>query len=423
MTRNGVQARRRFGAAAPGFGFIYVSAVMNAISFGLMIPVLPNLIKAFTHGDTASAATWQAMFGVTWGVMQFFSGPVLGMLSDRFGRRPVLVASVIGLSADFLVIAFAPTLWWLFVGRVINGATAASFSTANAYVADITAPEDRARRFGLMGSAFNIGFLGGPLLGGLLAAHSLRLPFLVAAGLSAINGAYGLFALPESLPVERRQARFSWARANPVGSLQLLRSRPALGSLAAVNFLMLLAQSVLPNIFVLYTTYRYHWSLPLLGAIFVATGLLGVFVQIVLVGPVVRHGGERRAVLGGAAASALGFVIYGLAPSGWIYALGMPVFALGGLAQPGLQGLMSRRIGPGEQGRLQGANQSLQGITACLGPLVFPLSFAWALRNDAWLHLPGLAVLIAAALMVAAFGLASAVARNEPPAAPSAAAP
>jgi DHA1 family tetracycline resistance protein-like MFS transporter len=402
---------------APAFGFIYATSVMNALSFGLMIPVLPSLIKALVGGDhsaamtTAAAASWQAVFGVTWGAMQFASGPILGLLSDRYGRRPVLLISIFGLGADFLVMAFAPTLWWLLLGRVLNGATAASFSTANAYVADVTPPENRARNFGLMASAFSIGFLGGPLLGGLLAAVNLRLPFVAAAALCLVNGLYGLLVLPESLPIERRLKVFDWRRANPLGSLRLLLSRQSLLGLASINFLFQLAQSVLPNIFVFYTTYRYHWSLPFLGMTFVVTGILGVLVQAVMVGPAVKRIGERGAVLAGALCGAAGFLIYGLAPTGPIYFIGMPVFALMGLMQPGLQGLMSRRVDPNEQGQLQGAGQSLQGIAAIIGPLIFPLSFAWALRHDASLHMPGLPVLIAALLLFFGFLLALRVAR------------
>jgi DHA1 family tetracycline resistance protein-like MFS transporter len=399
---------------APAFRFIYITAVLNAVSFGLMIPVLPNLIKSFVGGDTASAATWQAVFGVTWGAMQFVAGPVLGMMSDRFGRRPVLLISIFGLAVDFLVMAFAPTLRWLLVGRVLNGMTAASFSTANAYVADVTPPEGRARNFGLMASAFSIGFLGGPLVGGMLAEVSLRLPFMAAAALCLVNGLYGLFVLPESLALDRRLTVFNWRRANPLGSLALLRSRKSLLGLASINFLFQLAQSVLPNIFVLYTTYRYHWSLRFLGATFLITGALGVLVSAVLVGPTVKRIGERGAVLAGALFGALGFTIYALAPTGAIYFVGAPAFALVGLMAPGLQGLMSRRVSPHEQGQLQGAAQSLQGVASILGPLIFPLTFAWALRHDASLHMPGLAILIAAALLVLAFLIALRVARPVP---------
>jgi DHA1 family tetracycline resistance protein-like MFS transporter len=411
----GAPAPRR----APAFRFIYASAVMNALSFGLMIPVLPNLIKALVGGHgasaiTASAASWQALFGVTWGAMQFASGPVLGMMSDRFGRRPVLLISTFGLAADFLVMAFAPTLWWLLLGRVLNGMTAASFSTANAYVADVTPPDQRARNFGMMSSAFSIGFLGGPLAGGLLAAINLRLPFMAAAAICLVNGLYGLLVLPESLPIERRLAVFNWRRANPLGSLALLRSRQSLLGLAGVNFLAQLAQSVLPNIFVLYTTYRYHWSLPFLGATFLITGALGVLVSGFLVGPAVKRFGERGVVLAGALFGAVGFTIYALASNGAAYFVGAPLFALMGLMPPGLQGLMSRRVAPHEQGQLQGAGQSLQGIAAILGPLIFPLTFAWALRHDASLHMPGLAILIAAGLLVLAFLIALRVARPVP---------
>jgi DHA1 family tetracycline resistance protein-like MFS transporter len=409
----------RSAGRAPALRFIYVTGVMNAVSFGLMIPVLPSLIKAFVGGDTASAASWQALFGVTWGVMQFFSGPMLGMLSDRYGRRPVLLASIFGLGVDFLFMAFAPGLWWLMVGRVVNGMTAASFSTANAYVADVTPPERRARNFGLMSSAFSIGFLGGPWLGGQLAEINLRLPFMLAAGLCLANGLYGLFVLPESLPAERRSTWFDWRKANPVGSLRLLASHANLLGLACVVFLYQLAHSVLPNIFVLYATYRYHWRLGFLGMTFILTGLLGVLVSAVLVGPVVKRIHERGAVLAGCLFGAAGFAIYALAPTGAIYLMGAPVFALMGLTLPGVLGLMSPRVRPDEQGQLQGANQAVQGLTAILGPLIFPLTFAWSLRHDATLHMPGLAILIASGLMVGAFLISLFVAR---PAQPEAAA-
>jgi DHA1 family tetracycline resistance protein-like MFS transporter len=392
-------------ARTAAFGFVFATAVMNALSFGLMIPVLPSLIRSFfgsaTAAATASAAEWQFIFGVTWGAMQFVCGPILGMLSDRYGRRPVMLISIFGLALDFLVMAFAPTLIWLLLGRLLNGATAASFSTANAYVADITPPERRARNFGWMSSAFSVGFLLGPTVGGLLADINIRLPFLVAAGLCGVNWLYGLFVLPESLPPARRVAAFSWFRANPVASLNLLRSHHELLPLACVNFLFQLAQQVLPNIFVLYTTLRYHWSLSFLGATFFITGALGIAVQSLVVAPVVARVGERGAVLLGAAAGATGFAIYAMAPSGPIYFVGMPVFALMGLMQPGLQGLMTQRVGASEQGRLQGANQSTGGIASILGPTIFPLTFAFALRRVP--DMPGLPILVAAGLLAIAF--------------------
>jgi DHA1 family tetracycline resistance protein-like MFS transporter len=396
------------------FGFIFGSALINAISFGIMIPILPNLIKHFAGGDTAAASEYNVWFATVWGAMQFVCSPILGLLSDRHGRRPVLLLSTFGLFVDFLFMAFAPSLAWLFVGRVLNGATAASFSTANAYVADITAPEDRAKNFGLMGSAFGFGFVIGPTLGGALGEIALRLPFIVAAGLCLLNFLYGLFVLPESLPRDRRAERLSLRRANPIGSLRFLRERPQLGGLALVGFLFQLGFTVLPNIFVLYAGYRYHWTLGVLGLSFLATGVSQILVQVFVVGPVVRRAGERGALLLGLAAGALGFLIFALSSSGWGYVAGLPVFAFNGLATPGLQGLMTRRVGPQHQGQLQGVSQSFQGIASMTGPSLFGLTFAWAVRHDASLHQPGLPILIACALLLAALVLSLRVANPAP---------
>lgn len=409
------------------FGFIYVSALLNSVSFGIMIPILPNLVKMLAGGDTADAADWNVVFGATWGVMQFVIGPILGMMSDRFGRRPVLLLSTFGLGVDFMFMALAPSLWWLLVGRVLNGMTAASFSTANAYVADVTPPDQRARIFGMMGSAFSFGFLIGPALGGWLGDLSLamadlaigplrfdmalRLPFYVAAGLTLINFLYGLLVLPESLPPEKRAKAFAWAKANPVGSLILLRSHADLLGLASIGFLFQLAHTVLPAIFVLYVGHRYDWGPSTMGLTMAVTGVLGIIVQVLLVGPVVKRIGERGALLTGAIFGCLGFAIYGFAPNGYIYLSAMPVFALMGFLMPGLMGLMSRRVQPSEQGRLQGANQSLQGIASILGPVLFGLTFAWSIRHEATLHAPGLAIYLAAGLLLIAFFIGLNVAR------------
>lgn len=407
------------GGRRAAFGFIFFSALLNSVSFGIMIPILPNLVKMLTGGDTAMAADWNVIFGATWGVMQFFIGPVLGMMSDRYGRRPVLLLSVFGLGVDFMFMALAPTLGWLLVGRILNGMTAASFSTANAYVADVTPPEQRARVFGIMGSAFSFGFLIGPALGGWLGDISLkmadpvilgvtfdmalRLPFYVSAGLTLINFLYGVFVLPESLAVDKRAKAFQWSKANPVGSLILLRSHPDLLRPATVGFLFQLAHTVLPSIFVLYVGYRYNWSGSVMGLTMTLTGILGIIVSMFLVGPVVKRIGEKGALLVGAMFGFLGFAIYGAAPTGMLYLIGTPVFALMGFLMPGLMGLMSRRVQPQEQGQLQGANQSLQGIASILGPVLFGLTFAWSVRHDAVLHQPGLGIFVAAGLMLLAF--------------------
>lgn len=407
-TEDSAQARPGRRAS---FGFIFALALMNSISFGIMIPVLPNLIKEFTGGDTASASEWNLVFAATWGALQFVSGPVLGLMADRWGRRPVLLISLLGLAIDFLFMALAPTLWWLYVGRILNGMTAASFSTANAYLADVTPPTERAKVFGWMSSAFSFGFIFGPFIGGQLGAIDIRLPFYAAAGLTFVNFLYGCFILPESLPPERRAARFDWKRANPLGSLVLLRAHRGLLGLASVGALFQLAHVVLPTIFVLYLGYRYEWGLAVLGSVFLATGVAGVIVQGFLVAPIVKRIGERRAVLIGLLSGILGFGWFGWAPTGTLYLLAVPVFAFTGLIMPGLQGLMTRQVAPHQQGQLQGANQSLMGLTSIVGPVIFGEVFAWSLRHEAF-HLPGLAVYLAAGLLALAFLLALATART-----------
>jgi DHA1 family tetracycline resistance protein-like MFS transporter len=399
------------GGRRASFGFIFALALMNSISFGIMIPILPNLIKQFTGGDTAAASEWNLVFAASWGLLQFVCGPVLGLMADRWGRRPVLLISLFGLAIDFLFMAMAPTLWWLFLGRILNGMTAASFSTANAYLADVTAPQDRAKVFGWMSSAFSFGFIFGPAIGGTLGEIDLRLPFFAAAGLTFVNWLYGFFILPESLPPERRAKTFDWKKANPVGSLTLLRSHTGLLPLAGVGFLFQLAHVVLPTIFVLYLGYRYNWTPAILGWTFLATGVAGVIVQTFLVGPIVKRVGERNAVLIGALAGMTGFAWYATAPTGALYFLGVPVFAFTGLLMPGLQGLMTRRVSPQQQGQLQGANQSLMGLSSIIGPVIFGEVFAWSLRHEAF-HMPGLAVYLAAGLMGLAFLLAFVAARQ-----------
>lgn len=394
-----IEGKRRTAA----FQFIFAAAVINAVSFGIMIPVLPNLIKEFTGGDTAAASEWNVVFGAVWGVMQLFCGPILGMMSDRYGRRPILLISLGGLAIDFLFMALAPSLMWLFVGRVINGLTAASFSTANAYVADVTPPDKRAKAFGWMGSAFSFGFLVGPAVGGFLGDIDLRLPFFVAAALTTINWLYGFFVLPESLAPEKRVKKFDWKRANPVGSLTFLRAHNDLLGLATVGFMFQLAHTVLPAIFVLYTGYRYGWTPGFMGLTMMATGLAGVIVQTLLVGPVVARIGERGALLLGCLGGAAGFAIYGVAADGWTYLLGVPVFALLNFLMPGLQGLMTRRVEPSGQGQLQGANQALQGIASVIGPVMFGMTFAWSVRHDGQFHEPGLAIFLASVLLIGAF--------------------
>ncbi|HEX4302075.1 MAG TPA: TCR/Tet family MFS transporter [Rhizomicrobium sp.] len=393
------------GGRTAAFGFIFVSAVVCAMSIGIMVPVLPNLLKSFNGGDTAAATDWSVAFFVFGGLMSFFAGPVLGLLSDRYGRRPVLLFSLAGLGLDFVFMAFAPSIGWLFVGRLISGATSGVFSTANAYVADVTPPERRARAFGWMGAAFSVGFLLGPAIGGLLGDYNLRLPFMAAAVLTLVNALYGLIVVPESLPPSRRTAAFHWRRANPLGALRLLRSHHELLPLAAVGFLNQLANMVWPSVFVLYAGYRFHWTPGFTGVAMACISVAGVLVQSFIVGPAVKRFGERGCLLIGASLPIIGLAWASYAPNGWLYFLGVPFNAFWQLLVPGLQGLMTRRVGPTEQGQLQGANQSLAGMASVLGPVLYGLSFAWAVRHPEW-HIPGLPFLLASLTMVACLVIA-----------------
>jgi DHA1 family tetracycline resistance protein-like MFS transporter len=391
--------------------FIFATALMDIISLGIMIPVLPNLVKQFAGGDTALAAQYTMAFALTWGLMQFLFGPIVGMLSDRFGRRPVLLISILGLGVDYVFMALAPTLNWLFVGRVINGITSASFSTANAYVADVTAPQERAKAFGMLGAAFGIGFLVGPAIGGALGNINLRLPFWAAAGLALCNWLYGFFVLPESLPPSRRTASLNWRRANPVGALEFLRERKNLLGLISINVLYLFAHNVFPSIFVLYVGYRFNWGPLAAAAMLIATGLANILVQTLVVGRVVKAIGERGALLIGLMSAILAFITYALASTPLWFFAGVPAGALGALIMPGLQSLMSRRVAGNEQGRLQGLNSAFLGLTAIFGPMLYLSTLAFAVRHDAQLHQPGLPVMIAAGFCAAALVLAVRVAK------------
>jgi DHA1 family tetracycline resistance protein-like MFS transporter len=302
-------------------------------------------------------------------------------------------------------------LRWLFVGRVINGITAASFSTANAYVADVTAPQERAKAFGMLGAAFGVGFLVGPAIGGALGNINLRLPFWAAAGLALCNWLYGFFVLPESLPPSRRTPSLNWRRANPVGALAFLRERKNLLGLVSINVLYLFAHNVFPSIFVLYVGYRFNWGPFMAAAMLIATGLANIVVQTLVVGRVVKAIGERGALLIGLFSAILAFLVYALARTPPWFFVGVPAGALGALIMPGLQSLMSRRVAGNEQGRLQGLNSAFMGLTAIFGPMLYLSTLAFAVQHDAQLHQPGLPLLIAAGFCAAALVMAVRVAK------------
>ena len=376
--------------------FIFVTVVLDMLALGITVPVLPKLVLGFAGGDSAQAAHVVGLFGTLFAAMQFLFSPFLGAISDRFGRRPAILISNFALGADYVLMALAPNVGWLFVGRTISGICAASFSIPSAYIADVTTPEKRAAGFGFLGAAFGLGFVIGPAFGGLLGSIDARLPFWVAAALSLANAAYGLFVLPESLSPDRR-GTFAWTRANPVGSLGMLRKHPLVLGVATVAFFSYLSHEVLPSMWVLYTDYRYHWGQRAVGLTLALVGVFSAVVQGGLVRPGVARMGERRALVFGLLCGAIGFAVYGLAPTSAWFFLGIPFGALWGFAGPSAQALMSRHVDASEQGRLQGALAGVRGITGMLGPTLFTSSFAWALRSEP--PKPGIPFLLAAGLL------------------------
>ncbi|GAC1681817.1 MAG: TCR/Tet family MFS transporter [Candidatus Acidiferrum sp.] len=388
------------------FALIFVTVALDFLAFGIIAPVLPNLIIHFEGGNIARAAGIIGFFGFGWAAMQFIFSPILGAWSDRFGRRPVILISCLGLGLDYIFMALAPSLRWLFVGRIISGITTSNVATAFAYITDVTPAEKRAKQFGMIGAAFGLGFVVGPAVGGLLGTHNLRLPFWVAAGLSLANALCGLFLLPESLPKERR-AKSAWHMANPLGSLTLLRSHPELTGLAAVTTLYYLAHNALPAIFVVYTEYRYAWNERVVGLSLAVVGICSAIVSGGLVGPVVKRFGERRSLLAGLVFGILGFVGFAFATSSKGIFAALPLVALWGIAGPAMQSLMSKRVDHSSQGKLQGAINSLRAITGMAGPLLFSQVFVLAISPRAPFHLPGAPYLLAGVLLLGSLLLAS----------------
>jgi DHA1 family tetracycline resistance protein-like MFS transporter len=381
--------------------FVFITVTLDVLALGIMIPVFPRLIQGFEGGDTAKAALSIGVISTIFAVMQFFCSPIIGSLSDKFGRRPLILLSNFGTSMDYILMALAPDLTWLYVGRVISGIMASSIPTAGAYIADVTPPKKRAAGFGLLGAAFGIGFVLGPALGGLLGHYSLRLPFWFAAGLSLLNWLYGYFVLPESLP-PRNRSDFSWKKSNPLGSLQLLRSHHELFGLSMVNFLGFLAHMVLQTVFVLYAGYRYQWDERVVGLCLMLVGITSGAVQGGLVGPVVKKIKERWTLLVGLLFGTLGFTVFGWAPTGLWFMAGVPLLALWGMNGPAIQGLMTRHVSHREQGRLQGANSCIQSIAEIIGPGLFTSIFALFIGDNRPLLLPGAPFFLSALLVVAA---------------------
>ncbi len=359
--------------------FVLITLFVDALGFGIVVPIVPDLVRSLTSGDRSQAAVWVGALVATFAATQFLAAPVLGGLSDRFGRRPVIILSVLGVSLNYLLLFWAPTLAWLFLGRVFAGATAASASAANAYIADITPPAQRSARFGLVGATFGAGFVLGPAMGGLLGQVDLRLPFLVAAGLALANAAYGALVLPESLPPERRRP-FSWRRANPVGSLRALTGERPMAWLALAWSLTWFGLGALQGSFVLSNGLRFGWNTQHNGWALAAMGVSQAVVQGALIRPIIRRLGERRAAFTGLAVAAVAYVCFGLAQAGWVIYAGIVIQAFGSMSGPSLRGLLSARIGPERQGELQGGLASVEGLTAIVSPMVAGAVFHFAVQ-------------------------------------------
>lgn len=385
--------------------FILVTILIDMLGIGLIIPVLPGLVTTMYGGDISAGAAVFGWFVASYALMQFLCSPVLGNLSDAWGRRPVILLSLLGAGLDYLLMAFAPNLGWLFVGRVIAGVSGANISTANAYIADVSPPDERARNFGMIGACFGIGFIVGPALGGLLGRYGLRVPFMAAAALTLCNALYGFFVLPESHPRERRRP-FDWGRANPLASLGGLGRYPVVFGLAATITLERLAHDSLPSTWVLYTTYRFNWTEFDNGLSLALVGVMYAVVSAGLTGLIVQRLGERRALVTGLMVGSLTFLMYGLASRGWMLYAMIVVGSVGGIATPALQALISKATPATEQGAVQGALASIQSIAAILGPLMATGLFGYFTSRAAPVKVPGAAFIVSSVLVAVGAALA-----------------
>ncbi|MDG1181912.1 MAG: TCR/Tet family MFS transporter [Tateyamaria sp.] len=384
--------------------FILINVLLDAMGIGLIIPVMPDLIREVNGGTLASAAVWGGILATSFAVMQFLFGPLLGGLSDRFGRRPVLLLSLVVMSADYLVMALAGSIWLLLAGRIVGGITAATQATASAYMADISTPEKKAANFGLIGAAFGMGFVMGPLIGGLLAEYGTRAPFYAAAGLAALNALFGWIVLTETV-TDRIRRPFSWARANPLGSLRVLGQLPGLGPLLLVFFLYQLAFIVYPAVWSYFAVERFGWSPAMIGISLALFGIMLAVVQGGLMPMVLRLLGERGAVIYGLAFDVLAFGALAIVTSGTIALILIPLTAFAGVVTPALQGIMSKTVNDNQQGELQGALTSIGALAMIVSPLVMTSVFAAFSGPSAPIYLPGAPFILSAGLVIIAVGV------------------
>jgi MFS transporter, DHA1 family, tetracycline resistance protein len=379
----------------PALGFIFFTLFLDILGIGLIIPILPKLVTQFVGGTASDASSTVGWLGALYAMMQFLFAPILGSLSDKYGRRAVILTSLLGSGLDYLLLAFAPTLPWFFLGRILSGITGASLTAASAYIADVSPPEKRAQNFGLIGAAFGLGFIAGPAIGGLLGGLGLRIPFVVAAVLTLVNWLYGFFILPESLSLENRR-EFSWSRANPIGAFGGLARYPVVLSLTASILFFNLAQFILQSTWVLYTDLRYGWTVSQVGISLALVGVTSAIVQGGLVRLIVPRLGERRSVALGIAVSMMAFLLYGLATQGWMLYAILIGASIGGIAGPALQGLISRGVPANEQGAVQGSLSSLGSLTGIIAPLLGTYLFGFFTSPQAPVQVPGAAFFAAA---------------------------
>ena len=379
--------------------FVLLSVFIDSVGFGIIIPSMPAVIMQLTHGTVSQAAGWGGYLMAVYALLQFFMAPIFGNLSDRFGRRPVLLASLAAFGVDFLLTGLAPTMTWLFIGRAVAGIFGASFAAAGAYIGDISNDENRARNFGLIGAAWGMGFTLGPAIGGPVAEHiDPRAPFFIAAALALANVVFGWFVLPESLPAERRR-KFEWVRANPFGAFKSLAHLPMIAGLLAAVFFYQVAHDSLPAVWMYYTQFKFGWGTSAMGWSLTFVGIMTVIVMGGLTGVVVPRLGERRAIILGFLVMTIGFLGYAFASHGWMIYAALAIGSLGGIAQPAVQSVMSRQAGPSAQGELQGAVASLNSIAAVLSPIFMTQLFRHYSEPGAALQFPGAPYLVSAALV------------------------
>lgn len=380
-------------------GFIFITLLIDVTGFGIIIPVMPKLISQLNHVDISTASKYGSWLLVAYAGMQFICAPIIGNLSDKYGRRPILLCSLFAFGIDYLFMALAPTYGWLFVGRIISGLTGASFSTATAYIADISTSETRAKNFGMIGAAFGLGFIIGPMIGGLLGQYGARIPFFAAAACSLLNGLYGYFVLPESLAKENRRS-FDWKRANPIGSLLHLQKYPAIGGLITSMIFIYIASYAVQSNWSYFTMYRFDWSEKMVGISLAVVGLLVGLVQGGLIRVVNPRLGNEKSIYIGLALYALGMLLFAFANQGWMMFVFLVPYCLGGISGPALQSIIAGHVPPNEQGELQGALASLVSVTAIFGPLLMNNLFYFFTHKNAPVHFPGAALLLGSILLI-----------------------